>query len=113
MTSTWEVFAGHGKRSINRCRGEALGFQSANQSLERLFLARKLLNSLECAQEVFSLLDVYFGDVDIAPAIRAPHAVVPAEVNPQPSLFGFFDSHGTPAATAPIIIPEESRLGPE
>jgi len=49
MTSTWEVFAGYGKRSINRCRVEALGFQEAYQSLERFFLSRKLLNSLKAA----------------------------------------------------------------
>jgi len=113
MTPTWEVFAGHGKRSINRRRSEALGFQEAYQFRERLFLARKLLNSLECTQEVFPSLNTYFGEVDIALAIRAPHVVVPAEVNPEPSLFGFFDAHGTCAATEPIIILKESRLGPE
>ena len=81
MTSTWEVFAGHGKRCINRCRCEPLGSQTSYQSLERLFVALQLLNSLECAQTLPPLLEAHFGDEDVAPAIGPPHAVIPAEVD--------------------------------
>ncbi len=55
------------------------------------------------------MLNTDFCDVNIAPSIRAPHVVVSAEVNAQPSLSDSFDAHSDYAVTNSTIIQQQLK----